>query len=103
MLFRSVEESNSWSQEFPIGLISGKSSFDKEVRIQNREFFLKSKSGEEYGLQDSTYRKEETNTGIIRYLYPKNEALQMLNSIGFATEEIPHYYPRNYFALMGLK
>lgn len=98
-----VEENNSWSQEFPIGLISGKTSFDKEARIQKLEFFLKSKSGDEYGLQDTAYRAQEKGSGIFRYLYPKREALTMFETVGFVTQEIPHYFPRNYFALMGSK
>jgi 2-polyprenyl-3-methyl-5-hydroxy-6-metoxy-1,4-benzoquinol methylase len=99
----TVEEGNSWSQEFPIGKVTGKSSFDKSTRLQNIQFFFKPTSEEVFGLNDPYDLSKGNGPGIVRYLYPKSEVATILESAGFTAQEIGHYYLANYFAMMGQK
>lgn len=96
----SAEVSNSWAKQFSDGEISAQSSFDIKSRIQRIEFFFKSKSGEEFGLYDPM---RDQQPGITRYLYPKEELKNILEDIGFEVREIPHYYPKNYYAFVATK
>jgi 2-polyprenyl-3-methyl-5-hydroxy-6-metoxy-1,4-benzoquinol methylase len=99
----TVEEENSWSQEFPIGKVTGKSSYDKSTRLQNIQFFFKPTSEEEFGLLDPYDLSKGNGPGIVRYIYPKSEVASLLETHGFTSQEIGHYYPANYFAMLAQK
>jgi 2-polyprenyl-3-methyl-5-hydroxy-6-metoxy-1,4-benzoquinol methylase len=98
-----VDVTNTWSRDFPQGTITGKSSFDTLTRIQDIQFFFKTLAGEEFGLHDPYDLEKSTGSGITRYLYPKKEVSELFKAAGLAPQEIPHYYPANYFAFMGTK
>ena len=93
-----AEVSNSWSKVFPQGEISVCSTFDAETRMQRIEFNFKKTSGETFGLLDPI---RDNKSGISRYLYPKEEMISMLHFAGFEVSEVPHYYEKNYYALVG--
>ncbi len=99
----AMEMKNSWSKDFPEGTIFGNSSFDEDSRLQNIQFSFKPSSGEEFGLKDSYNEANGDKSGILRYLYPKNEIFQMVESIGLIVHEIEHYYPKNYFSILAEK
>lgn len=95
-----VEDSNSWSAQFPEGEVTCRSSFEHEKRLQRIEFNFVTSDGESFELIDPIRDSEK---GISRYLYPKDELAEILKLAGFALTEIPHYYGDNYFSLLGTK
>ena len=100
---KKVETENSWTKKFPSGEVSGKSSYDKNTQIQKIDFVFKDNLGEIFGLLDPTDPIRNSGSGIARYLYSKDELTEMLNLAGFEVIEVPHYYEKNYFSLVGTK
>lgn len=98
-----VELKNSWTREFPIGIARGVSGFDQKSRIQDIQFYFKPHGEEEFGIYDPYDIEKGDVSGIMRYLYPKNEIFKTLEEIGFNVVEIDHYYEKNYFGVLGIK
>jgi 2-polyprenyl-3-methyl-5-hydroxy-6-metoxy-1,4-benzoquinol methylase len=99
----TVEDSNSWSKEFPEGIVRGESSFDHKSKLQNIQFFFRPNGGEEFGLHDPYDTSKTAGSGVIRYIFPKSELENILRTANFDVRELDHYYPVNYFALAGTK
>ena len=95
-----AEVSNSWSKTFPQGEVSVSSTFDLATRIQRIDFNFRTSDGEIFGLFDPI---QDSKPGISRYLYSKEELTSMLNSAEFDVKEVPHYYEKNYYSLVGIK
>lgn len=96
-----VEKSNSWSKEFPFGKVHCKSYFDSSSKIQRIEHTFQEPSGNIFGLFDPI---RDQLPGISRYIYTKGELISLMMNAGFVVNEIrEHYYPKNYFALVGFK
>lgn len=98
-----VELQNSWTREFPNGMARGVSGFNEANRIQDIQFYFKPQGEEEFGIYDPYDLGKGDVSGIMRYLYPKVEIVKILNEIGFKTQDIDHYYEKNFFAVMGEK
>ncbi len=96
-----VELNNSWTKELPSGTARGVSGFNDVTRIQDIQFYFKPNGEDEFGIYDPYDIGKGDVTGIMRYLYPKNEIKNMLEKIGFEIHEIDHYYEKNYFGIMG--
>lgn len=99
----TVELKNSWMQTFPTGIVKGQSSFDQKSRIQDIQFYFKPNNEDEFGIYDPYDLGKGNISGVLRYLYPKEEIIQILTHIGFKTFEHDHYYENNYFSLLGRK
>lgn len=99
-----VEVKNSWTKEFPIGTARGVSGFNEETRMQDIQFYFKPKDGdEEFGIYDPYDLSKGDVSGIMRYLYPKQEIKIVLENVGFNIQDTDHYYEKNYFGLLGTK
>ncbi len=98
-----VELNNSWTKEFPGGTARGISSFNESTRIQDIQFYFKPPDGEEFGIYDPIDKTKGNFPGILRYLYPKNEIQKILDQSSFKTQEIEHYYEKNYYSLLATK
>ncbi len=99
----TAEIKNTWSKEFPQGVIRAESSFDESTRIQNIQFYFTPQGEEEFGIYDPYDLEKADQPGIIRYLYPRSEINLVLQKVGFATTEIGHYYDKNYFGILAGK
>lgn len=98
-----VELENSWTKKFASGIVSGKSSFDPTTHLQKIDFHFTSNSGESFGLMDSADLQKNHGPGIVRSIYPKEELVKLLESIGFKVSEVAHYYKENYFSFVCIK
>lgn len=98
-----VELKNSWTREFPNGVVRGVSGFNETTRIQDIQFYFKPNGEEEFGIYDPYDLGKGDVSGIMRYLYPKEEIQKTLEEIGFKTQEIDHYYEKNYFGVLAIK
>jgi cyclopropane fatty-acyl-phospholipid synthase-like methyltransferase len=98
-----VELKNSWTREFPMGTARGVSGFNEDTRIQDIQFYFKPTGEEEFGIYDPYDLEKGDVSGIMRYLYPKAEIIQILEDIGFKMSEVEHYYEKNYFGMLGIK
>lgn len=98
-----AELKNTWSKNFPDGVVRADSSFDEATRIQNIQFYFTPKGGEEFGIYDPYDLEMADAPGIIRYLYPRSEINSLLLDAGFTTVEIGHYYEKNYFGILAVK
>ena len=99
-----VELKNSWTREFPIGIARGVSGFNEVSRMQDIQFYFKpNDEDDEFGIYDPYDLGKGNVPGIMRYLYPKAEIKNALEAVGFRTQEIGHYYEKNYFSIMGTK
>ncbi len=99
----TVELKNSWIKEFPMGTARGVSGFDPTTRIQDIQFYFKPHDEDEFGIFDPYDLEKGDVSGIMRYLYPKTEIIQILEKIEFKTSEIDHYYEKNYIGLLATK
>lgn len=98
-----VDDGQPWSKDYPEGTVRGEMKFNANTRVQNIQFFFKPINGEEFGIHDPYDKTKSSGPGIIRYLYPKTEMTGILENIGFKVQEVDHYYPKNYYGLMGTK
>jgi SAM-dependent methyltransferase len=97
----SAESSGSWSKSFASGELTFHHSFDPVSRIFRIEPTFKESGGRIFGLLDPI---RDDLAGLSRYYYPKDEIALMLKSVGFKVADAePHYYEKNYFALVGTK
>lgn len=64
-----VELKNSWTREFPTGLVRGVSAFDQATRIQDIQFYFKPHGDEEFGIYDPYDLEKGDAPGVLRYLY----------------------------------
>ncbi|MES2803248.1 MAG: class I SAM-dependent methyltransferase [Bdellovibrionota bacterium] len=99
----TVELKNSWSKDFPNGIIRGVSGFNETSRVQDIQFYFKPNGEDEFGIYDPYDLGKGDVAGIMRYLYPKEEISKTLEAVGFKTQEIGHYYEKNYFGLLCTK
>lgn len=100
----TVELKNSWSKKFPTGTVRGVSGFNEITRLQDIQFYFKPNGAdEEFGIYDPYDLQNSDVPGIMRYLYSKIEIKKLLGQLGFSTEDIGHYYEKNYFGLMATK
>lgn len=74
----------------------------EKVEIEN-SLTKKFPLGEIFSLLDPTEPIRNSGSGIARYIYSKDELSQMLNWAGFEIIEVPHYYEKDYFSLVGTK
>lgn len=95
-----VEQFNRWSKEFSGGTVSCQSSFDAKSKIQRIEHTFQEPSGNIFGLLDPI---RDHLPGISRYIYDKGELKSFMMKAGFIVQEAEHYYPKNYYALVGIK
>ncbi len=98
-----VESKNSWTREFPNGTARGVSGFNETTRLQDIQFYFKPTGEDEFGIYDPYDIGKGDVSGIMRYIYPKAELQAILEKTGFQTQEINHYYEKNYFGFLGTK
>lgn len=96
-----VFSSRGWAGEYSKQRVA--ISYEIDQLARQGQCFFKPHGEEEFGIYDPYDLEKGDVPGVLRYLYPKGEIQQILQGLGFKTNQIDHYYGENYFGILAEK
>ena len=77
--------------EHRLGTINWNWTSDPEARTNKLTSELQRPDGVIVGLRDPIDPTRRTHEGLHRYIYPQEQLTDILTSVGFSVEQVPHY------------
>lgn len=94
-----TERQESWTREFPDGVLEVTHSYDVESRMQHIDVEFSTSDGEVLDLWDPYDPSRAPHSGVMRYLYSSQELGSMLCDAGFRVKELEHFSSREHYLL----
>lgn len=90
-------------QQFEDGVLEYRWTYDGESRLQHMVPTFTNANGETVELYDPYDPSRSHHTGVIRYLYPKDELADLMKAAGFRIHEAETPWREGYYMLVGEK
>jgi SAM-dependent methyltransferase len=94
-----TDQSKSWTQEFPDGVLKVADSYDVESRMQHIDVQFNTADGDVLDLWDPYDPSRGPHSGVMRYLYSSDELRSMLCDAGFQVKELKHFSSREHYLI----
>ncbi len=88
-------------QLFDDGVLEYHWTFDVTTRLQHIVPEFRMTSGETIELHDPYDPSQQDHVGVLRYLYPKDEMVDLLVEAGFSVREVAPSWREGYYLLIG--